>query len=96
MSEYSARDLAGRWVLDERGRPLGQLVGVVHHWNGRNSLLVECGSGRSRSGMMVSPDRAIIVGRDVHLRPPAPQPASAGLSERIGRLMWPSGSRSYR
>jgi hypothetical protein len=89
MSECSADELAGRWVLDERGRPLGEVVGVVHHWNGRTSLLVHGGSWRSGVGMMVPVESAVFAGVDVHLDRPQPRDEHRRLLERIGEVMWP-------
>jgi hypothetical protein len=96
MREYSSQELAGRWVLDHRGRPLGEVVGVVHHSNGRTSLLVHGGSWRSGVGVMVPIEDAVLDADDVHAAHPPQRVQHPGFLERIGEVMWPpvtSGDR---
>jgi hypothetical protein len=96
VSQYSSPDLVGHWVLDRRGRPLGEVVGVVHHWNGSTSLLVQSGSGRSCTGLMVSPERTVVAEDGIQVHRPHQHHREPGLGERIGRAMWPSGTVSDR
>jgi hypothetical protein len=67
MRVHSSRDVVGRWVVDERGRVLGQVVGIVHHWDGQTSALLHSGSLLSGTGRLVSLDGAVIVDDLVHL-----------------------------
>jgi ribosomal 30S subunit maturation factor RimM len=89
MREYSSHDLAGRWVLDERGRPLGEVVGIVHHPNGRNSLLVHSGPWRGGVGMLVPIESGVLVEGDVGVERTAHADRHPRFLERIGEVMWP-------
>ena len=62
-----ARDVVGLWVFDERGRVLGEVVGIVHHSDGSISALLDGGPGGSGTGRMVSLEGATVVDGAVHL-----------------------------
>ena len=96
MRAEDARATLGRWCLDERGRPLGEVVGIVHHPDGRTSLLVHGGSLWSGLGMMIAPEDAVLADDELHLTG-RPQPrARNGLLDRIGEAMWPSPTATDR
>ncbi len=67
MAAYSARDLTGLWVFDACGRPVGEVVGIVHHWNDEVSALVHSGPWRSGTGRLVCLDGAVVDDDGVHL-----------------------------
>jgi hypothetical protein len=64
---YSSRDVVGLWVFDERGRVLGEVVGIVRHWDGSISALLDGGPCTSGTGRMVSLEGAMVVDGSVHL-----------------------------
>jgi hypothetical protein len=64
---YSARDVVGLWVFDERGYVLGEVVGIVHHSDGSISALLDGGPRASGTGRTVSLEGATVVDGAVHL-----------------------------
>jgi hypothetical protein len=65
-----ARSVVGLWVFDEGGRVLGEVVGIVHHWDGRTSALLDGGNCLSRTGRVVSLEGAAVVDDCMHLHCP--------------------------
>jgi PRC-barrel domain protein len=71
MRVESARDVVGLWVFDEHGRVLGEVVGIVHHWDGRTSALLDGGGYHSGTGRLISLEGAVVVDHRVYLRGPS-------------------------
>ena len=86
MRVDSSEDIAGLWVFDERGRVLGEVIGIVHHWDGRTSALLHSGDLRSGTGRLVSLDGAAVVDGSVHLvgTPARPIAFPVSVSRRSG------------
>ncbi|TMD91781.1 MAG: hypothetical protein E6I76_18575 [Chloroflexi bacterium] len=86
MRVDSSEDVVGLWMFDERGRVLGEVIAIVHHWDGRTSALVHSGDLRSGTGRLVSLDGAAIVDGSVHLvgTPARPTALRASLRRRSG------------
>lgn len=70
MSIGGSRDILGRRVVDERGRHVARVVGIVHHWDGHTSALLRSGPWSQRRTHLVSLDSAVIADTGVDLRPP--------------------------
>jgi hypothetical protein len=66
------REVLGRRVVDEHDHRLGRVVGIVHHWDGRTSALVQRGPWPMRNARLVSLDSAVVIDHLVHLRSPKP------------------------
>jgi PRC-barrel domain len=70
MSAGRSRDILGRRVVDERGRHVGRVVGVVHHGDGHTSALLRSGPWPRWRTRLVVLDSGVIADTEVHPRPP--------------------------
>jgi hypothetical protein len=83
MSAEQLHQLVGRRIVEEDGRPLGRIVGITHHWDGRASALVSGGRWPWSDGFLLDLDGAVLVDDDVHLRRAHPsRPVVAGHRHR--------------
>jgi hypothetical protein len=58
VSAEKLRRYIGRRVVDERGHPLGRVVGITHHGDGSASALVSGGPWPWSAGLQVRLDGA--------------------------------------
>jgi hypothetical protein len=68
VSAEELRRYIGCRVVDERGHPLGRVVGITHHGDGSASALVSAGPWPWSDGLHVRLDGAPPVDDLVHLR----------------------------
>jgi hypothetical protein len=83
MSAEQLRRYIGCRVVDERGHPLGRVVGITHHGDGGASALVSGGPWPWSDGLQVPLDGAATAGGLLRVRPTADlSPAPLATADR--------------